>query len=187
MLVWLSSSKNALITRQSVLRTLCFSSESAAAEWACGPYAPSESFGNEILLIKSPRYVLSSHFRQGTLELACSDFFIFFLTPSVTGTFALQAPCPGKAGPTAAGVSDGCTGLLRSFLLRSPPFPGMPLLLFQSTLRCVRRAGGSRSGHRATPWSSRSICASCKACNKECKLRGWWMEITVAEQAGKPW
>lgn len=131
-----------------VERTLRFSSESAVAEWVCRPYALSESFWNEILLIKSLWYVISSGFRQRTLELSLQWFFFLFLGPLYCGHRV-----PVKPNQLQLGLSDSYRGAAPEFSHVLPSLCGIPLLPLQSTFGACWTVltDGSCSGHQASP------------------------------------
>lgn len=71
-----------------VLRTLCFSSESAVAEWVCKAICSIRAGLKQNTFNKEP--TVCDLFLFQTLELAYSDFyFFFFFPPSVAGILVL--------------------------------------------------------------------------------------------------
>lgn len=103
MLVQLFSSKNALGPRQLVGR-ICCCSESAVPEWADRPYALSESFRNEMLLIRSLWYVILFGVRQRRLEIVLRNL-----------SLCRWDPCAGADAVVGCAGDSSCHRIIESF------------------------------------------------------------------------
>lgn len=125
-----------------------------------------ESFWNEILLIKSLWYVISSGFRQGILQSACSDLSFYSWDPCSVSTVSRYSNTSSSWGCLMA-----VQGLLWVFS-RAPTPLWDPFAAFSEHAELSQLMDRVQATRPALLcWSSRDTRASCNGCNKECRLK----------------